>query len=73
MPSKKDMYKRNPGDHVSWVDSDKDGEMLITFDGTKIYNLFLDYPHNMTKREKKLFDAENPFWASFFAGRGDKS
>lgn len=68
----------NPGDKVYWqvVKEDDDdqqakGEMVFTFDpdGQKTYNLFHDYPWELTPEEKKIFDEENPFWADFFADR----
>lgn len=45
------------------------GRHLFSFDKKKIYNLFADYPHNLTADEKKIFDKENPFWKEFFADR----
>ena len=45
------------------------GEILFSFDKKKIYNLWIDYPHNLTKEEKELFDKENPHWVDFFKGR----
>lgn len=45
------------------------GENCISFDKKKIYNLFRDYPHELTDEEKEIFDRENPFWAKFFSGR----
>ena len=36
------------------------------FDKVKIYNLFADYPHNLTPEEKEIFDKENPYWCDFF-------
>lgn len=53
-----------------WVDNpDQIGEMNFTFDGKKIFNLFQDYPHELTEEQKSLFDKENPFWADFFKDR----
>lgn len=53
-----------------WVDNpDQIGEMNFTFDGKMIFNLFQDYPHELTKEQKALFDKENPFWADFFKDR----
>lgn len=53
-----------------WIDNpDRIGEMLFTFDGKQIFNLFQDYPHALTKEQKSLFDEENPFWAEFFKDR----
>ena len=64
-------YKENDADIVWWVDTDwfARGLMLITFDKKKFYNLFEDYPQNMTLEEVEIFDKENPFWAEFFSDR----
>ena len=62
--------KCDPTDKVWWVENyDTVGEHLFSFDKKKIYNLFADYPHNLTKEEKAIFDAENPFWVEFFSDR----
>lgn len=54
----------------SWVENpDTVGEMLFTFDGKQIFNLFRDYPHALTPEQKKVFDKANPFWANFFRNR----
>lgn len=45
------------------------GALMISFDKKKVYNLWQDYPHNMTKEEVELFDKENPFWTDFFKDR----
>lgn len=55
---------------VIWVDNlDQVGEMNFTFDGKKIFNLFQDYPYELTQEQKAIFDEENPFWADFFKDR----
>ena len=55
---------------VLWIDNpDKFGEMLFTFDGVKVFNLFRDYPQELTEEQKTLFDKENPYWADFFKDR----
>lgn len=55
---------------VKWIENpDKVGEMLFTFDGERIFNLFRDYPHELTDEQKQTFDRENPFWADFFKDR----
>lgn len=54
----------------TWIDNpDQIGEMLFTFDGKRVFNLFRDYPHELTGDQKRVFDAENPFWAEFFKDR----
>lgn len=64
------LYKENKTDIISWVDSvEVIGERLFTFDGVKIYNLFADYPYNLSKEEKEIFDKENPYWRDFFKDR----
>lgn len=65
-----EFYKNNSTDLVWWVDSHKKiGEQLFSFDKKKIYNLFYDYPHNLTEEEKEIFDRENPYWKEFFKDR----
>lgn len=64
------FYKENETDIIAWVDNTEViGERLFTFDGIKIYNLFADYPHNLSKEEKAIFDKENPYWCDFFKDR----
>lgn len=65
-----DFYKNNYGDTIFWVDNvDNIGEFLFSFDKKKIYNLFADYPHNLTEEERRIFDKENPYWRDFFKDR----
>lgn len=65
-----DFYKNNEGDTVFWVDNVDDvGEYLFSFDKKKTYNLFTDYPHNLTEEERRIFDNENPYWRDFFKDR----
>lgn len=67
---KSDFYKENENDTIWWVnDLDTKGEFLFSFDKKKIYNLFADYPYNLPKEEKEIFDKENPYWAEFFKDR----
>ena len=64
------FYKENPADVIWWVDtSDRTGEFLFSFDKVKVYNLFADYPHNLSPEEKEIFDKENPYWKNFFSDR----
>lgn len=65
-----DFYKNNKYDTVWWVDNVEDiGVWLFSFDKKKIYNLFSDYPWKLTKKEREIFDKENPYWRDFFADR----
>lgn len=58
---KKNMMK------FEWIENnDQIGDMNFTFDRKKIFNLFRDYPHKLTKEQKQIFDKENPYWAEFF-------
>ncbi len=74
------FYKENKGDKIYWVDhnvimpmtneiSGVLGELLISFDRHKIFNLWCDYPWKFTPEQKALFDKENPYWANFFERR----
>ena len=73
-----EFYKEHKNSRMYWVDRkylDGDemvtatGEHLFSFDKKKVYNLFEDYPHALTKEEKEIFDSENPFWVDFFQDR----
>lgn len=69
---KNNFYKNNDTDQIWWVDNtEKIGEHLFTFDKKKIYNLFEDYPYNLTKEQKEIFDKENPYWKEFFKDRNN--
>lgn len=64
------FYKNNSNDIIWWVDNPEvKGEWLFSFDKKKIYNMFRDYPHELTKEEKEIFDKENPYWKEFFKDR----
>ena len=63
-------YKNKPTDKIWWLDnSDKVGEWVFSFDKKKTFNMFADYPHALTKEQKEIFDAENPYWKDFFKDR----
>lgn len=68
MESSKEFYKNKPNDQIWWVDNafDVTGKFEFTFDKKKIFNLFQDYPQNLTAEQKSIFDKENPFWVDFF-------
>ena len=60
------FFKERQTDKTWWVnDGDKIGTFLFSFDKKTIYKLFSDYPHELTKEEKEMFDKENPFWAKY--------
>ena len=64
------FYNKNENDTIWWIENpDTIGEHLFSFDKKKIYNLFKDYPYNLTLEEKEIFDKENPYWANFFKDR----
>ena len=64
------FYKNTSTDSIYWVDSpEKIGVHEFSFDKAKIFNLFADYPHNLTAKQKEIFDKENPYWKKFFAER----
>ena len=69
-----DFIKKNENDKVFWLHNGVNvrGELIISFDKKKCYNLFADYPHNLTDEEIEIFDKENPFWADFFKHRKEK-
>lgn len=58
-----DFYKNNKNDKVWQIDD------LDSFDKIKIFNLFTDYPHNLTSEQKEIFNKENPYWKEFFKER----
>ena len=63
------FYKKNPTDVVWWLDNREErvGEFVFSFDKQTTFNLFRDYPEKLSKRQKEIFDKENPYWADFFA------
>lgn len=64
------FYKNNKNDVIWWVDNpDIRGKFLFSFDKKNIFNLFEDYPHNLTKEQIEIFDKENPYWSNFFTDR----
>ena len=67
-----DFYKNNKNDKIWWIDNTEQLVMLFTFDKKKIFSLWGDYPYNLTKEQKELFDKENPYWRDFFKNRKNK-
>lgn len=65
-----EFYKKNDSDKVWWVDDPEHvGQLRFSFDRRKVYNLFADYPHKLSQEERRIFDAENPYWVEFFKDR----
>ena len=64
-------YKNNDNDKIWWLDNgdERKGEFIFSFDKNKKYNLFQDYPQNLTSQEKDIFDRENIFWKNYFSNR----
>lgn len=63
-------YKNNESDLVWWKDTpDVVGEWIFSFDKKQEFNLFADYPHNLTAEQVQIFDKENPEWVEFFKDR----
>lgn len=65
-----DFWKNKETDIIWWTrEIGMIGQPIFSFDKKKLYYLFPDYPHKLTKEEKEIFDKENPFWKDFFADR----
>lgn len=65
--------KENKDNKIWWTGKiGRIGELNISFDREKIYNLFEDYPYNMSEEEIEIFEKEEPYWANFFAWRKQK-
>ena len=72
VPGYEDFYKEKDkkNNKIWWTSKiGTFGELNISFDRKKIYNLFKDYPYNMTKEEVEIFKKEEPYWANFFSWR----
>ena len=65
------FYKENESDKIWWLDNSSEvkGEFVFSFDKKKLFNLFADYPHKLSKEQREVFDKENPFWADYFSDR----
>ena len=67
------LYKKRPNDVIWWVDNPgRVGIWEFSFDKKEIFNLFRDYPWELTDEQKRIFDKENPEWATFFRNRTRK-
>ena len=64
------LSKQNKNNKIWWIDDlDSIDKHMFSFDKIKIFNLFADYPYNLTPEEKEIFDKENPYWKDFFKER----
>ena len=62
--------KHNESDTIWWVlHLEEKGIWEFTFDQKTIFNMFADYPQELTQEQKQIFDNENPYWAEFFSDR----
>ncbi len=64
-----DWYKKNEIDTIWWLWRDEFSAPSFSFDKKTIFNVYKDYPHNLTKEQKAIFDRENPYWKDFFKDR----
>lgn len=64
------FYKKRENDKIWWYRrEDQIGPPMFSFDKVKIYNVYADYPHNLTKAQKEMFDKENPYWEDLLKSR----
>lgn len=65
-----DFYKKEPTDTIWWTTDviTPFDHHLFSFDKVIVFDLFWDYPHNLTPEQKEIFDRENPYWAKFMKG-----
>lgn len=65
-----DFYKQEEPDVIWWTtDTEYVGRFLFSFDKKRVFNLFEDYPHELTPEQLEIFNRENPYWAEFFKDR----
>ena len=63
-------YKKKPEHTIWWLNNlDTYGNVIFSFDLETRYEMFRDYPYNLTPEQKKIFDEENPRWKEFFSYR----
>ena len=68
--TKYQFYKNKPNDTIWWVDNTECiGEHLFSYDKEQVFNVFADYPQNLTTKQRAIFDKENPEWAELLVGR----
>ena len=65
-----DFYKNNDTDTIWWVDDTEHvGLFLFSFDKKRVFNLFRDYPDELSPEQLETFNRENPYWKEFFRDR----
>ena len=64
-----DWYKNEETDKIWWKETETVGEWIFSFDKKTEYNMFADYPHNLTPEQKEVFEKENPEWVEYFEDR----
>lgn len=62
-------YKRNQSDVIWWKETEYIGQWIFSFDKKQEFYMFRDYPYQLTKEQKEIFDQENPHWVEFFKDR----
>ena len=51
------MSDENKNIKFRWIrNTNQKGEFLFTFDGERVYNLFQDYPHELTAKQKEILE-----------------
>ena len=45
------------------------GGVIVTFDKKQFYNLFRDFPHNLTPEQIQILKEDMLYWYDFFKGR----
>ena len=64
------FYKEKETDTIWWLDNpERIGEYGFSFDKKKVFYMVRDYPYNLTKKQKEIFDKENPYLANLLRGR----
>ena len=62
------FIKNNKDDKIWWyIDKEEKSDFAFSFDKKTILYVFRDY-EKLTKKQRKIFDEENPYWKEFFAG-----
>ncbi len=64
-----DVWEREEGSDIWWLDDDTTGTMTFSFDKKEKFVLFRDYPYKLTKKQIEIFKKNEPFWADFFSDR----